>query len=411
MNTKHFTTALSLAAAFSASLAFADTQEQVYGATFESTANGVTNDFGYTVGNYLKDGDYNNNGSYGWFAGDDDNSVIVADEGYDGSAALKLDTEGNTLSNVLSQAGVAATLNNTIADGNSVVFESQIKFVTTDSTGATGIDLNSDADAKFAIYAIKTDEDTDAHLVVYHTYQDEYAQWQSEEEVFEDAVIDTDDYTAVKVVLFKDENYANNKLLFRVYVNGTVVESQYPVVDGEEDMTLMATLNDENVSSSANLSAICLKGTGNIDNIAVSTLVEDEEEEDWVDSSTIEEGATAAETYAALAGTALANADAQALTDWAAANNVAYADVTGAPADYLDAFLLNCAVADVEAEKAEFVLNITIENGEVQVSGPDGKTYNVEIRIDGKADLSDEWTQDVGSSLGSYNFFKGVLAL
>jgi len=82
------------------------------------------------------------------------------------------------------------------------------------------------------------------------------------------------------------------------------------------------------------------------------------------------------------------------------------ADTTSA---HEDAFLLNCAPADVDTEKAAFKLNITIVGDTVTVTGPDGKTYNGTVQLKGSNDLS-TWT-NVESASKSYQFFKAVLAL
>ena len=127
------------------------------------------------------------------------------------------------------------------------------------------------------------------------------------------------------------------------------------------------------------------------------------------DPSKIDQDATAEETYSELAGTALATANAQKLTAWAAAESIDFAAVTGDADAYVDAFLLNCAPDEVTAEKAAFKLNITFDGDTVTVTGPDGKTYNAKVQLKGSNDLS-TWT-DVESASKSYQFFKAELAL
>ena len=114
-------------------------------------------------------------------------------------------------------------------------------------------------------------------------------------------------------------------------------------------------------------------------------------DENWVpDSSAIPANTSAETQYPALAGTALATADAKQLTDWAKANGVAFSDVKTSADSYVDAFLLNCAVADVDDEKDEFIVNISFDSvtGEPVVTTPDGKTYNGKFKVYGSDDLT-----------------------
>ncbi len=131
----------------------------------------------------------------------------------------------------------------------------------------------------------------------------------------------------------------------------------------------------------------------------------------WVDDpATIVEGTTAGQQYTALAGTALANADAKKLTVWAKANSVTFTDATTTADNYVEAFLLNCApdAATVAAEKAAFVLTITFDGGNAVVNLPDGKTYNGTLQLKGSTDLT-TWT-DTEVTTG-YKFFKYELSL
>ncbi len=133
---------------------------------------------------------------------------------------------------------------------------------------------------------------------------------------------------------------------------------------------------------------------------------------DWVDDPTTVSNQTAATAYPALAGSALANADAQQLTVWAKANSVAFNDATTTPGDYVEAFLLNCApvAATVAAEKEAFVLDISVAaDGTVTVSLPAGKSYNGTLQLKGSTDLS-TWT-DISAPSSSYNFYKYELSL
>ena len=133
----------------------------------------------------------------------------------------------------------------------------------------------------------------------------------------------------------------------------------------------------------------------------------------WVDdSSSITAGTTAAQQYSDLDGSALASADAKELTDWAKAKSIDYAAVVAAPGNYVEAFLLNCAVADVATEKAAFKANISVAaDGTVTVTPTDGKDYNGTLQLKGKAALTDaEWT-DVAAPSASYKFYKYELSL
>lgn len=136
--------------------------------------------------------------------------------------------------------------------------------------------------------------------------------------------------------------------------------------------------------------------------------------DDWADNpeTAIAEGATAQQAYPALADSALAEADAKELTNWAKANNIDFAtvqaDTTGAN---VNAFLLNCALDDVEDEKKDFVPTITIVDGVPTVTAPAGKEYNGKLQMKGKVNLSDaEWT-DLEAPSTTYKFYKYELSL
>ena len=153
-------------------------------------------------------------------------------------------------------------------------------------------------------------------------------------------------------------------------------------------------------------------GTENI-TITIDDAAQAQQAADWVeDSSTIAAGTTAATQYPDLAGTALATADAKKLTDWAKANSVAFNAATAGAADYVDAFLLNCAATSVAvaAEKEAFVANITFDaQGTPVVTPPAGKTYNGTLQLKGSTNLT-TWT-DVEAASTSYQFYKYELSL
>jgi hypothetical protein len=130
---------------------------------------------------------------------------------------------------------------------------------------------------------------------------------------------------------------------------------------------------------------------------------------DWVDPADIPAEATASEVYEDLKGTALANADAKALTEWASAQKVTFSEVTTAPATFEDAFLLNCAATAeaVAAAKEDFKMTITVNaDGTVDVAAPGN--YNVTPKIEGKQSLSDKTWHD---KTEGDQFFRAVLDL
>lgn len=132
---------------------------------------------------------------------------------------------------------------------------------------------------------------------------------------------------------------------------------------------------------------------------------------DWVDDDSTVSNQTAAAAYPALDGTALATADAQKLTVWAKAKSINFTDLTTTPADYVEAFLLDCALAEVEEEKDEFVLSITFDaEGNPVVNTPDGKRYNGTLQLKGSTNLS-TWDDITPAQTGSYQFFKYELSL
>ena len=138
-------------------------------------------------------------------------------------------------------------------------------------------------------------------------------------------------------------------------------------------------------------------------------------EEDWVEDpeTDITAGQTAAQAYPGLSGSALASADAQKLTAWAQANNIDYDDIKNdTEGDYVDAYLLNCALEDVDDEKEEFRANITIVNGvPSSVTPPDGKEYNGTLQLKGKVNLTDTTWTDLEAPSSTYKFYMLELSL
>ena len=148
------------------------------------------------------------------------------------------------------------------------------------------------------------------------------------------------------------------------------------------------------------ITSIGFKGSGAVDNIQFLDTDPNQSGEDWKDPTDPAAMAaisnmTAAVAYPSLAGTELAGADAVKLTLWATdptKGALAFADAAAdnVTTATVEAFLLNCAVADVATEKAEFTVNITWDetDQEWKVTGPSGKTYNGTLTIKGSPDLT-----------------------
>ena len=136
-----------------------------------------------------------------------------------------------------------------------------------------------------------------------------------------------------------------------------------------------------------------------------------QQQEDW-SSDPITPGTPAATQYPALAGTALATADAAKLTAWATANSVAFSDVKTDADTYVEAYLLDCAVSEVDDEKEEFTLTITINAaGEPVVQSPvdrNEKSYNGTVTIKGSTTVNGTYTNPAPSDA---KFFKAELSL
>ena len=165
------------------------------------------------------------------------------------------------------------------------------------------------------------------------------------------------------------------------------------------------------------ITSLSFKGSGAVDELKFTDtdpIPPTPSADDWVDDPTeIADNTPAATQYPALAGSALATADAKKLTVWATANSITFDtikdDTTGT---YTDAYLLNCALAEVEDEKDEFVVNISFDSvtGEPVVTKPTGKTYNGTFKVYGSDDLTTpkaSWHEQTDGD----TFFYGVLSL
>jgi len=406
MNTSLIKSALAMTAAFAVGSALAtETVTQLYGATFESSPYGnVTNDYNYT--NNVSIGTYNSLNTSKWFAGSNDDQSIITDVGAKtGDQALKLQTEGGTLTNQFFDTTLSGI--NDARTNAMVRFEANVKFVASDTLDC-GVEAGGDA--KFALYAYAPDGGP-TNLVIFHTGAES---GDTTNDVISNVTIDTEDYQQVVVDYFT----SGLDSLFSVSVGGVQAESDEAMTDAQvgkgEDNVKKIWFITVNGTASENLaiSSLCFKGTGMVDDIAISQVEEAQQQSGWVDDSTTVSNQTAAAAYPALASSALANANAGELTDWATANSIAFADVAADTTGTLvDAFLLNCTVADVADEKEEFVLNITIdENGVPVITLPAGFDYNGTLQLKGATSLTGDWT-DISAPSATYKFYKYELHL
>ena len=131
----------------------------------------------------------------------------------------------------------------------------------------------------------------------------------------------------------------------------------------------------------------------------------------WADATSAANDATAATVWPALAGTSIASANAKKLARWASDASLGNIDLAAAGSmttDQVNAFLLNCAVADLATEQAAFVVDITFDSeGVPQITTPANKEYNGTVTIQGSAAIPFSWhAQTTGDK-----FFKAVLSL
>ena len=404
MNTSLIKSALAMTAAFAVGSALA-TEEvtKLYGATFEDAADGINNDYAYVTNTLVNTYTGGNNSK--WFSGSADDQSAITDVGAKtGDQALKLQTEGGTLTNQFFNSALSGI--NDARTNAMVRFEAQVKFVASDTLDC-GVEAGGDA--KFALYAYAP-EGGSTNLVVFHKVGNNATNDVTNIE------IDTEDYSSIVVDYFtndQDDSY------FSVKVNGRQVLSpddnamENPIDENDDTQWIwFKTINSKSEADLA-ISSLCFKGTGMVDDIAISKVEEAQQQSGWVaDPETITAGTSAATQYSELASSALATADAKELTVWAADNGIVFDDVTAAPANYLDAFLLNCTVAEVTEKEEAFVLDITIdENGVPQVTLPAGFDYNGTLQLKGSADLS-SWHDCTNNQPGAGDrFFKYVLSL
>ena len=302
---------------------------QKYGATFETAAGGVSNDFAYAVGDYIGGNYYNpDNNSYhgvadgepyGWFAGgEDDESDIIARTDAAGGQALRLNTDVWTLTNKL-QKGVADEITATIANGGCAYIEADVKFVPNDSLdiwilgGIGGYrhaksvlklkDIGgfepfwpplffvpaSSTSPLFAIYAFKDENEGYYHgnyyyhsttnLVVYHGVMDANGGVTFTNEVFTSVNIDGTRYTKLRVEMKRLVDSKNPKVKYNVFsvkVDDGEALSSVTALDalfgGTATGTWFMTIEDRSVKASRRVSSLNFKGCGEIDNIKVGVM-------------------------------------------------------------------------------------------------------------------------------------------
>ena len=267
----------------------ADTQ--TYGVTFEPLVGAATveNDHNYTNNMSITDATLRDEVTgTGWFAAADDESKIIERIAEGSTQALQLNTESNTLTNKFA-SDVATGLNTAIA-GDGAFFETEVKFVASDTLDA-GIAGGTDA-TKFAIYAYCDDqaETVTTNLVVFHAYYDadnpgnNYTSYTNE--VF-DVTIDTEVYTKLRIEMKKleiDEGAYQN--VFSVSINGGNPLTSDIALDKAIDPTaagiwFQTVENVEDDIHNVNVSSLNFKGTGEIDNIKVGTIANYVPDANW----------------------------------------------------------------------------------------------------------------------------------
>ncbi len=262
----------------------ADTQK--YGATFESATNNVAgsmNDYAYTNNMPITDSLLHNDATAtGWFTGDaeGDESKIITRTDSAGGQALQLNTDASTLTNKFSSS-VAGDLNAALTAQGVTYYETEVKFVASDTLDA-GIQGGTD-DAKFAIYAY-SDEDAGGittNLVIYHAYVNGAGNIDYTNEVFATPLIDCDVYTKLRIEVKKlDAGEDGIMNVFSVSVdNGEALSSDTAFdayLNGTASGTWFLTVENSDLNSdNAKVSALTFKGTGEIDNISVGVVTED----------------------------------------------------------------------------------------------------------------------------------------
>jgi len=310
-----------------------------------------------------------------WQAGADDKSTVVV-SGQE--AYLKLETDGSTLTNLLASTA-ADSVNDALENGESIFFESSVKFVSSDSLMSQEI---GGADAKFAIYALAEDESQPMKLVVYHKYFDDNAgnggEFVYTNEVFDTVTLSRDDYTKVRV-----EYKLNSEIgyyVFNVAIDdGSPVESSASVAnmtgDNEDSIWMLSAVGSG--STDAEIKSVCFQGTGAVDSVKVGTIEE-------AGSEGVEADDGNGNTFTVLAATVEA-LEALNINPLA---TVSGTEITYAQADALG--LLNLTTGAV-AEVPEATIEIT-ENGVEVTMGEGAKAgYTVTAYLLAKSSITAAW--------------------
>ena len=273
---------LTVASAFAASTTYTDVP--AYGATFESAVSTIAplNDYAYELNSGITNQNYRDEqAAKGWFAGSADDESKIIERVVDNVAqqALQLNTDANTLTNKFA-SNVAGAVNTALANEGTAFFETEVKFVASDTLDA-GIAGGQDA-TKFAIYAYcdETDqENITTNLVVFHAIADENAEGGIgyTNEVFKSVNIDTEVYTKLRIEMKKmtiGEGVEGN--VFSVSINGGEPLASALAIDAviEEKATgtWFLTVEDSTDDDNKEVASLNFKGTGEIDNISVGTI-------------------------------------------------------------------------------------------------------------------------------------------
>ncbi len=267
---------------------------QAYGATFEPTESataGQLNDFNYGLGTNITAFTKTEGGeTYGWLMDgvEEDESKIVAGGPTGSTQTLQLNTDANTLSNKFSST-VAGAVNTAIGNNGTAFFETEVKFVASDTLDA-GIPGGQDA-TKFAIYAYVNEnvEPNTTNLVVFHAYydpEDETLAGNSgigyTNEVFTSVTIDTEVFTKLRIEMKQIDAGGTPLNLFSISINGGQPLTSASAYEGNTWFITTENIGDDNFRP---VSSLNFKGTGEIDNISVGTIAIDTTYAvDWTDS-------------------------------------------------------------------------------------------------------------------------------
>ena len=359
---------------------------------------------------------YLDDGGYGWFSGsEDDASKVIA---ANGGQALQLNTEASTLTNAFDQA-TAAALNDQLATG-SIYFESEVKFVPSDVLDA-GVQGGTD-DTKFAIYAFCPGdiEGATTNLVIYHAYYDENFEMNYTNDVT-DILIDTSVYTKIRVEMKQIDDEGLMLNAFTVTVgNGDGAQivttgTAYDHDSGHGEGSLFLTAEKWSVTENQTVSALNLKGTGEIDNIVLGVIGG---EEPPTSGYTFPEG-----------GPIPADSSVNA---WLVSINATQAqiDALGSNAALQQKYLLNLALADssYELTVSSIAVGDTVDvavtltrtgalgaiNGTLKLAGAtalDGETGFAEVTglEFSNGDFAEEGPAATSFEAGEAKFFKAVI--